>query len=98
MKRDGLTEYDVLQRIQNQITDQERKQKGSYFIINDEVNPVIPQVLKIQKQVRIKVESKKFFSLPIGMASGLEPYHLRPSMMHSIFIRLFFHPKALNTF
>ncbi len=59
MKRDRLSENDILQRIKNQITDQERKQKGNYFIINDDINPVIPQVLKINAQLIEVAKQKK---------------------------------------
>jgi dephospho-CoA kinase len=57
--RDGIQEHEVLQRIRNQISDAERKQKGTYFIMNDEMQPVIPQVLTInkllvEKEVRAK--------------------------------------------
>ncbi|OFY90530.1 MAG: dephospho-CoA kinase, partial [Bacteroidetes bacterium RIFCSPLOWO2_12_FULL_31_6] len=49
IKRDGLKENEVFQRIKNQITDKERRLKGNYFILNDEKLPIIPQVLNIHR-------------------------------------------------
>lgn len=54
MKRDGVSEKDVLQRMKNQITDEERKQKANYFIINDESVSVIQQVLKINALLTVR--------------------------------------------
>jgi dephospho-CoA kinase len=58
MERDGIDEKEVKQRILNQITDEERKQKGDFFIINDETQAVIPQILKIHAELNKKVSFK----------------------------------------
>jgi dephospho-CoA kinase len=45
-----------LQRIKNQITDEERKQKANYFILNNESVSVIQQVLQINALLLKKAE------------------------------------------
>ncbi len=51
MKRDNVSEEEVQKRMKHQWTDQQRKAKSHYIIINDETQLVIPQVLTIHKQI-----------------------------------------------
>ncbi|MDR2234436.1 MAG: dephospho-CoA kinase [Tannerella sp.] len=46
MARDGITEAEVLQRIQHQMPDEEKMKYADYVIVNDDINPLIPQVEK----------------------------------------------------
>ncbi|PIE86327.1 MAG: dephospho-CoA kinase [Bacteroidia bacterium] len=49
MKRDNLERKKVLERIENQISDEEKIQFSDYVIINNEHQALIPQILKIHK-------------------------------------------------
>lgn len=53
MKRDKISEELVRQRIKNQFTDEQRIQLADFIISNNESDLVIPQVLKIDKKIRI---------------------------------------------
>lgn len=46
-KRDNTNEEQVRQRIKNQMTDEERKSRSDWVIINDEKQLILPQILKI---------------------------------------------------
>jgi dephospho-CoA kinase len=46
MARDGIAETAVLQRMQHQTPDEEKKEYVDYIIENDDINPLIPQVEK----------------------------------------------------
>ena len=47
MMRDGITESEVLQRMQHQLPDEEKTERADYVIYNDEKQPLIPQIEKI---------------------------------------------------
>ena len=42
--RDGLTEMDILKRMSHQLPDDVKRKQADYVIINDDVQPVIPQI------------------------------------------------------
>jgi dephospho-CoA kinase len=47
MKRDGITEFQVKKRLQNQMAQEDKIPKSDYLISNNENEMVLPQVLKI---------------------------------------------------
>lgn len=51
-KRDRLKANDVQKRINNQLSDEIKKKKSDYIIINDNIQLILPQILKIDKQIR----------------------------------------------
>ena len=46
MARDRITEAEVLQRMQHQLPDKEKRKRADYVIYNDEKHPLIPQIEK----------------------------------------------------
>lgn len=54
--RDKIDKKQVLDRIANQMSDDQRKMLATWTIINDGKCPVIPQILKIDGQLRNKIE------------------------------------------
>ena len=53
INRDNTTKEKVLERISNQLSDEEKVKRSDYVIINDDKIPVIPQVLDVIKQINI---------------------------------------------
>ncbi len=51
MKRDGKSKSDLEKIIAKQMSDEERSSHSDYIIYNDEVQMVIPQVLKIHQAI-----------------------------------------------
>lgn len=51
MKRDNITKEQVLERINNQTSDEEKIKQSQFVIYNDEQQLLIPQVLKIHQQL-----------------------------------------------
>jgi len=51
MKRDLISREEVLARINNQLSDEEKQQLTSYHILNDETELVVLQVLKLLKTI-----------------------------------------------
>lgn len=51
LKRDGITKEEVLARIKNQMPDEEKVKKADFVIQNDELQLLIPQVLKLHRQI-----------------------------------------------
>jgi dephospho-CoA kinase len=51
MARDSITKEMVMDRIQNQWSQDEKQKLAKYEVINDEVNMVIPQVLAIHQEI-----------------------------------------------
>lgn len=51
MKRDHITRQDVLARMQRQLDQQVKMRLCDFVIINDEQQPVIPQVLELHQQL-----------------------------------------------
>ncbi|MFI5222592.1 MAG: dephospho-CoA kinase [Bacteroidia bacterium] len=54
MKRDKISKEEVLLRMKNQLTQEEKLARGNFEIKNDEVELVIPQVLKLHKIFSVK--------------------------------------------
>lgn len=54
MKRDGVSRDQVLSRMQNQWSDEERIKRSHYVIQNDEQHMIIPQVLAVHKELTSK--------------------------------------------
>lgn len=50
MQRDGISEEQVRARMRNQWSEEEKIKRAQHVIINDEVQLVLPQVLKIHQQ------------------------------------------------
>ena len=48
-KRDGVSKEKVIERINNQLTENERKEKADINLVNDGKSMLLPQVLKIHK-------------------------------------------------
>ncbi|HVY76409.1 MAG TPA: dephospho-CoA kinase [Puia sp.] len=53
MERDQTTREKVLERIRQQMDEQEKMKRCDFVINNDEVQAVIPQVLKIHQQMTV---------------------------------------------
>ncbi|MDR1881437.1 MAG: dephospho-CoA kinase [Prevotella sp.] len=51
IKRDGVTREKVLERIQNQMPDEEKARLSDFVIVNDGTRSLIEQVLDILKQI-----------------------------------------------
>jgi len=47
MERDNITEAEVLQRMQHQISDEEKRAQSDYVIHNDDIHALIPQIERI---------------------------------------------------
>lgn len=52
MERDGTTEEEVLQRIRNQMNEEERLSRSDKVIVNDGHRLVIPQVLEVHNKLK----------------------------------------------
>ena len=50
-ERDDISVADIEKRIKNQWTDEEKIKRSTFVIKNDEVEPLIPQVLKIHMEL-----------------------------------------------
>jgi len=51
MRRDGVSEADVLARIEKQWTDEQRREKSQYEIMNDGHSLMVPQILSIHEDI-----------------------------------------------
>ena len=51
MQRDGVGEEKILQRMDNQLSDEEKNALADMCIVNDDEQLVVPQVLKVNKKV-----------------------------------------------
>lgn len=49
IERDGITEEDVLKRMNGQLNEEEKLNRSNYIIYNDEVQLLIPQVIKLHE-------------------------------------------------
>lgn len=47
VKRDSTSRELVMQRIRSQMSDEEKRKKADFIIVNDDVTPLIPQVLEL---------------------------------------------------
>lgn len=54
MKRDGLSRGEVLKRIANQMPEEDKLKLADYIIVNDEISPLLPQVLKVHNEILSK--------------------------------------------
>ena len=54
MARDQVTEFQVLQRMQHQLPDEEKREKADFVICNDETQPLIPQIEKFLQLERFQ--------------------------------------------
>jgi dephospho-CoA kinase len=54
MARENTTEQNVKQRIATQLPDQLKIELSDYTIINDNKTPVLPQILRIHEELRVK--------------------------------------------
>ena len=63
MKRNGLDREAVVERMNNQTSDNEKRKHCHFEIINDEQHFLIPQVLKINKIILDRLNSKANFGL-----------------------------------
>jgi dephospho-CoA kinase len=52
MKRDDITLEKVKERMDGQLNEEEKMKRCNFLIFNDEVHPLIPQVLKIHEQLK----------------------------------------------
>ncbi len=51
-KRDNISKEKVMERINNQITDEDKIKQSDFQIINDDKIPIIPQICKIVDEIR----------------------------------------------
>ncbi|MBC7915206.1 MAG: dephospho-CoA kinase [Pyrinomonadaceae bacterium] len=47
VKRDSITEADVLKRMEKQLSDEEKEKLSEFIVLNDEQQLIIPQVLRL---------------------------------------------------
>lgn len=59
-KRDNTTEEKVIERIKNQMADKKKIKLADYVIYNDDIQMLIPQVLKIHNQLKNLFSENKF--------------------------------------
>jgi len=51
MKRDNYTEKEIKNRIENQFSQEEKENLSDYIIINDNKDMLLPQIIKIHKEL-----------------------------------------------
>jgi len=51
MKRDHVSREKVLERMNNQLPDELKVEKSDFVIVNDDIEMVIPQIIKIHKKL-----------------------------------------------
>lgn len=51
MSRNGISEEEVMMRINNQMTDEDKIKRSDYVIENDEKKMILPQVLDVYKKI-----------------------------------------------
>lgn len=52
MKRDHTTPEKIRERMNGQLNEEEKMQRCHFLIINDEIHPLIPQVIKIHEHLK----------------------------------------------
>ncbi len=52
MQRDGLSREQILQRMKNQIPQEQKNKMADFIVINDETKMLIPQILEIHKKIK----------------------------------------------
>ncbi|MBD1431301.1 dephospho-CoA kinase [Sphingobacterium sp. DN00404] len=50
MQRDKVTKQEVLDRVNKQLSDEEKQKLADFTIVNDELTPLLPQILPLHKQ------------------------------------------------
>ena len=50
-KRDNYTEKEIQNRIENQIRQEDKEKQSDYIIVNDEKDLLLPQIIKIHKEL-----------------------------------------------
>jgi dephospho-CoA kinase len=50
----------VEERMNNQLSDEEKIKRSDYILLNDEQELIIPQILKIHEQLLREAEANKF--------------------------------------
>jgi dephospho-CoA kinase len=51
MNRDGVSREEVLNRINKQMPEEEKRKLADFIIVNDGIQPLIPQLYEIHKQL-----------------------------------------------
>lgn len=51
VKRDGTSEEEIKNRIENQISQEEKENLSDYIIVNDEKDLLLPQIIKIHEKL-----------------------------------------------
>jgi dephospho-CoA kinase len=51
MKRNGISREEVIRRMNNQMSDEEKAKRSDYILTNDEQSLLIPQVLELHRQL-----------------------------------------------
>lgn len=59
MGRDSITQEKVLERMANQMDDDEKMKRCDYVIVNDDITPILPQVLRIHEELLQKANTIK---------------------------------------
>ncbi|TJZ54857.1 dephospho-CoA kinase [Sphingobacterium olei] len=54
MKRDNVSEEEVLDRMSRQMSEEEKKGYADFIVVNDEIAPLLPQVLAIHHKLMEK--------------------------------------------
>jgi dephospho-CoA kinase len=52
LKRDNSTQEEIIRRINNQLSDETKKECSDYVILNDDIHALIPQVNKFLSEIR----------------------------------------------
>lgn len=50
--RDGCTRNEALSRMKRQLSDEERTAQADFCIVNDDVTPLLPQILNVLEEIR----------------------------------------------
>ena len=56
MQRDGIDEASIKSRMKNQWSDEEKKKIASFVIANDDITPLLPQVMDIHNAIILKAK------------------------------------------
>jgi len=56
MQRDGMDEAPIRDRMKNQWSDDEKKKIADFFIINDDINALLPQVMELHNTLLSKAK------------------------------------------
>ncbi|MDR1417198.1 MAG: dephospho-CoA kinase [Prevotellaceae bacterium] len=52
MQRDGCARHEALRRMARQLSDAERTARADFCIVNDDVTPLLPQILEFRKKFK----------------------------------------------